>query len=75
MEVDIHEAQTQLSQLIELAEQGEDVVIAKAGKPVVRISVIPPPVPVLGSARGTVIAQEGWDAPLTDAEMEELFGE
>lgn len=33
----IHEAKTQLSKLIEAALQGEDVVISKAGKPLVKI--------------------------------------
>lgn len=33
----IHEAKTQLSRLIQRALAGEDVVIAKAGKPVVRL--------------------------------------
>lgn len=75
MEVNIHEAKTQLSRLIERAQQGEEVIIAKAGRPVVRLTAIDPPQPILGSARGLVIAREGWDAPLTDEEMKELFGE
>ena len=33
----IHEAKSQLSQLIELANAGEEVIICKAGKPVVRL--------------------------------------
>ena len=33
----LHEAKTQLSKLVELAGQGEDVVICKAGKPVARL--------------------------------------
>ena len=36
--VNIFEAKTQLSKLIELAEKGEDVVIARAGKPVARLT-------------------------------------
>ncbi len=36
--VNIHDAKTQLSKLIERAERGEDVVIARAGKPVVRLT-------------------------------------
>ncbi len=34
----IHEAKSQLSKLIELAEQGEEIIIAKAGKPVARLT-------------------------------------
>jgi prevent-host-death family protein len=36
----IHEAKTNLSKLIDAALRGEDVVIAKAGKPVVRLVAI-----------------------------------
>jgi prevent-host-death family protein len=35
--VDIHEAKTTLSQLVEVAESGEDVVITRAGRPVARL--------------------------------------
>ncbi len=38
----IHEAKTQLSRLIEAALEGEDVVIQKAGKPVVRLVPVSP---------------------------------
>jgi antitoxin (DNA-binding transcriptional repressor) of toxin-antitoxin stability system len=36
--VNIHEVKTTLSQLIEAAENGEDVLIARAGRPVARLS-------------------------------------
>ena len=35
--VNIHDAKTHLSQLIERAEQGEEIVIARAGKPVAKL--------------------------------------
>jgi prevent-host-death family protein len=35
--VNTHEAKTRLSELIRLAEQGEDVVVARGGQPVVRL--------------------------------------
>lgn len=35
--VNMHEAKTHLSRLVERAAQGEDVVIAKAGRPVARL--------------------------------------
>lgn len=74
MEVNIHEAKTQLSRLIQRALAGEEVTIAKAGKPLVRLMPIELRKPVLGSARGTVRYTEGWDAPMTDAELDEVFG-
>lgn len=35
--INIHEAKTQLSRLVELAAQGEAFIIAKAGKPMVKV--------------------------------------
>ena len=74
MEVNIHEAKTHLSRLIERALSGEEVIIAKAGNPLVRLVRIEQDVPVLGSASGAFVLDESWSAPLTDGELEELFG-
>ena len=74
MEVNTHEAKTHLSKLIERAMAGEEVIIAKAGKPLVKLVRIEREKPVLGSAQGTVTFKEGWDDPLTDAELKDLFG-
>jgi prevent-host-death family protein len=52
VKVNIHEAKGQLSRLIERALKGEEVTIAKAGHPLVRLIPIHPAKPVLGSARG-----------------------
>ncbi len=74
----ITEAKTNLSKLIEKAVAGDEVIITKAGKPVVKL--VPISIPeyvgkrVLGSARGTIKLKKGWDAPLTDKEMAEWFG-
>ena len=75
MEVNIHEAKTQLSKLIERAIQGEEVVIAKAGKPLVKLVKIKPKAKrILGSAAGTIEFVEGWDKSMTDEEFEEFVG-
>lgn len=74
MEVNIHEAKTQLSRLIQRALAGEEVTIAKAGKPLVRLTPVEKRKPILGSARGMFELPEGWDAPMTDAELDEVFG-
>jgi len=42
--VNIHEAKTQLSRLIELAVRGEPFIIAKAGKPLVKVTALEVPV-------------------------------
>ena len=41
--VNIHEAKTHLSKLVEQAAQGKEFVIAKAGKPMVRVVPLQPP--------------------------------
>lgn len=41
--VNMHEAKTRLSQLVARAQQGESFIIAKAGKPVVRVTAIDSP--------------------------------
>jgi prevent-host-death family protein len=71
MEVNMHEAKTHLSRLIERALAGEEVIVAKAGKPLVRLTPIVKKKPIFGSARGTFVLPEGWDAPMTDEELAE----
>ena len=71
--MNIHEAKTKLSRLIEQALSGEEVTIAKAGHPVVRLVPVQATKPVLGSARGTVKMKKNWDAPLTDRELKKYF--
>lgn len=74
MEVNIYEATTNLPKLIEQALAGEEVIIANAGSPLVKLVRVEREKPVLDSARGTFVLKDGWDDPLTDAEMEDLFG-
>jgi len=76
MQVNIHEAKTNLSRLIEKVAKGQEVVIAKAGKPVAQLVPFRPRggKKTLGTARGIGELKEGWDAPLTDQEMADWFG-
>lgn len=71
--VNIHHAKTHLSRLVEAAAAGEEIIIAKAGKPMARlVPVGPPAVPrVLGALAGTVKETTDWWGP--DAEIEALF--
>jgi prevent-host-death family protein len=70
----IHEAKTQLSRLVERALEGEDVVIARAGQPVVRLVPIrSDDAPRVGGQwRGRVKMAEDFDS-LPD-EIAEAFG-
>lgn len=64
--VNIHEAKAQLSALIARAEAGEEIVIARANKPVVRLVPVAPPKVQrrIGEARGLVsIAPDFDDLP------------
>jgi prevent-host-death family protein len=66
--VNIHEAKTHFSRLIDRVLQGEEVTIAKAGRPVARL--VPAATRsarrVPGSARGKVVISPNFDAPLPD---------
>lgn len=72
--VNVHEAKTQLSKLLQRVEGGEELVIARSGTPVARLVPVegPPARRVPGSARGQVQVAEDFDAP--DEELERLFG-
>ena len=66
--VNIHEAKTHLSRLVERAEHGEEIIIARSGRPVARL------VPlegqerprVFGRMRGKIRVADDFDAPLPD---------
>ena len=64
--VNIHEAKTQLSRLIERVKAGEEVVIAKAGKPVARLVPVAPAGTVRkpGALKGRIRIGIGFNAPL-----------
>lgn len=75
MEVNVHQAKSQLSKLIQRARTGEEVIIAKAGKPAVKLVPVDRPVKrVFGSAKSEVVFKKGWDAPMTKREVEEFLG-
>lgn len=65
--VNVHQAKTHLSQLLQDIEQGEEVVIARAGVPVARLVpwAEPPSVVVSpGAMRGRILIGDDFDAPL-----------
>ena len=75
MTVNMHEAKTQLSALIERALAGEEVIIARAGHPVVTLTpVTAKPGRELGTGRGLTRETEGWDQAMTDEEADEFLG-
>jgi prevent-host-death family protein len=74
MEVNVHEAKTHLSKLLERVALGEEVVIAKAGKPVAKLVPVgeKPKTRILGSAKGEFVVPDDFNDPLPK-EIEDLF--
>jgi len=75
--VNIFEAKTQLSKLIERAENGEDVIIARAGKPVARLTQLKlakKPI-IFGLLKGKLHVADDFDDPLPDDVLAEFEGD
>lgn len=72
--VNIHHAKTHLSKLLARVAAGEEIVIAKAGKPIARlVPVAPPRKPrVPGTGKGLVWVSDDFDADLTPEELAEF---
>jgi prevent-host-death family protein len=66
--VNIHEAKTHLSRLVDQVASGEEIVLAKAGKPVARlVPLVPPRQPrKLGVLAGRFRVPDDFDAPLPE---------
>ena len=73
----IHEAKTHLSRLVEQAAKGKPFVIAKAGKPLVKVTSLDTPVAGqvrrLGFMEGRFVVPDDFDR-MGDTEIERLFG-
>jgi prevent-host-death family protein len=74
MKVNIHEAKTNLSKLLERVQVGEEVIIAKAGTPIAKLVPIrtKPKRRTLGSAKGEFVVPDDFNQPLPE-EIEDLF--
>jgi prevent-host-death family protein len=74
VQVNMHEAKTRLSQLVELVEKGERVVIARSGVPVAELVPATPPQAKRrgGQWQGKARIATDFDAPMP--EHKELFG-
>lgn len=74
--VNIHEAKTNFSKLVDAVMQGEEIIIAKAGKPAVKL------VPILavkpkrkpGALKGKIKITKDFNAPLPDDLLDEFKG-
>ena len=75
--VNIHEAKTHLSRLVEHAAKGDSFIIAKAGKPMVRVVALDTP-PIaqrqrIGFARGMIQVPDDFDQMYAE-DIAQLFG-
>jgi prevent-host-death family protein len=75
--INIHEAKTHLSRLVDQAAKGEPFVIAKAGKPLVKVIALNAPeggqVKRLGFLQGQLAVPDDFDR-MGNGEIEQLFG-
>jgi prevent-host-death family protein len=64
--VNVHEAKTHLSRLLERVERGEEIVIARAGKPIARLVAIEPVLKrrPMGLYKGQIWMSDDFDEPL-----------
>jgi len=68
LQVNIHEAKTHLSKLIQKVVDGEEVIIAKNNHPIVKLTLVDESRPKrrLGIAKGKIKISEDFDKPLED---------
>jgi prevent-host-death family protein len=72
--VNVHEAKTHLSRLLERVAAGEEILISKAGKPMAKLTPLYKPQAnrVPGLDKGVIQIPDDFDAPLPD-DILELF--
>ena len=73
-QVNVHEAKTHLSRLLDQALAGDEVIIMRSGRPLVTLTPIKPPLKprVVGTAKGDFVVPEGFDDPLPDDILDEF---
>jgi prevent-host-death family protein len=74
--VNIHEAKTHLSRLVDEVAAGAEIIIAKAGKPMARLAPISTPIRKkrLGLLKGKIKVPDDFNAPLDDEALSAFEG-
>ena len=75
VQVNIYEAKSKFSKLINQAIAGEEIIIAKSGKPVAKLVPFKKPIRSRksGSAKGKIFITDDFDAPLPADFLEEFY--
>jgi len=71
--VSVHSAKTQLSSLLESVERGEEIIIARAGKPIARLTPLSPVRRPMGFVKDAALDESFFD-PLPDDELDAWEG-
>lgn len=73
--VNISEAKTQLSRLVDRAAAGENIVIAKYGRPIAKLSRLEPTrrTIIFGLLEGQIQVPDDFDAPLPDDVLAKFY--
>ena len=74
MPVNVHDAKTQFSKLLEQAHAGQEIILAKAGKPYARMMPLAPAAPKRQRGRLKSINDEAFFDSLPDAELKAWEG-
>ena len=72
-QVNVHEAKTHLSRLLDEADAGEEIIIARGGKPAARLVPVGNNEPgIIGLLKGKIVIPKDFDDPLPD-DLLDLF--
>lgn len=77
-QVNVHEAKTSLSRLMKRAEAGEEIVIARDGKPSVKLVPVHTHAPKrinFGDLRDKIWISDDFHLPMSDAEVDEMMSD
>ncbi len=72
--VNMHEAKTTLSRLVDRVAEGEEIVIARNGEPVALLTPVKPPARRPGRLKGKIRMAADFDAPLPAALLKAFRG-
>jgi len=74
IQVNIHEAKTHLSKLLARVKEGQEVIIAKSGKPIAKLIPIveKPARRVLGTAKGKILVSPSFNDPLPEDALDDF---